>query len=154
MQPREFTPVPNAILDNYLNQLKPAEMTVLLVIIRQTLGWMNPRTMQRKHTDWIAGSQLQEKTGYSRKAISMALEGLVKINLIRVTDSSNRTLDTAKERQGKTRLYYSLHPSHRVSPDLSPHAQNICKPWVKISQDMRRKYAQQKKLLQKKLTQY
>lgn len=154
MPPRAFTPVPNAILDEYLCRLKPSEMTVLLVVIRQTLGWADPRTMRRKHADWIAGSQLREKTGYSRKSISTALEGLVRMGLVRVSDRSNRTLGTARERQGKTRLYYSLHQSHMISPELSPHAQNACKPWVKISQDMRKKYAQQRKLLQKKLTDY
>ena len=78
MPPRAFTPVPNAILDEYLRRLKPSEMTVLLVVIRQTLGWMDPRTKRRKHADWIAGSQLREKTGYSRRSISTALEGLVR----------------------------------------------------------------------------
>jgi hypothetical protein len=146
MTPAEYTPVPNIILDEYLRQLKPTEMTVLLVIVRQTLGWMDPRTRRRKHMDWISGSQLQEKTGYSRKAISGALEGLSQKGIIRVTDGHLRILDTPKERQGKTRLYYSLRSVHLLSPDLSPHGKKIQNTWVNISQDVRRKYAQQKKI--------
>lgn len=150
----EFTPVPNSILDHYLTQLKPAELTVLLVIVRQTVGWVNPRTGQRKQTDWMSGSQLEEKTGYSRKAISTALHGLTEKQLILVTNGAGKTYETAKERQGKTRLYFSLTDTHRLSPTLSPQTKNVRNTWVKNSLDMRRKYAQQKKLLQKRLTSF
>lgn len=154
MLEQEFTPVPNSIFDHYIMHLKPTELAVLLVIVRQTAGWMNQRTKQRKHMDWISGSQLQEKTGYSRKSISTALEGLTSKELIRVTDGSGNSYDTAKQRQGKTRLYFALADIPALSPTLSPHAQNVRKTWVKISPDLRKKYAQQKKLLQKKLTQF
>lgn len=149
---QEFTPVPNSIFDHYMMHLKPTELAVLLVIVRQTAGWMNQRTKERKQMDWISGSQLLVKTGYSRKSISTALEGLTSKQLIRVTDGAGNTYHTAKERQGKTRLYYALADIPALSPVLSPHAQNVRKTWVKISPDLRKKYAQQKKLLQKRLT--
>ena len=101
---------------------------------------MNQRTKQRKQMDWISGSQLQEKTGYSRKSISTALEGLTSKELISVTDGAGNRYHTAKERQGKTRLYYALADIPALSPTLSPHAQNVRNTWVKIFSDLSRKY--------------
>lgn len=152
MNGQEFTPVPNALLDYHMMHLKPTELTVLLVIVRQTAGWINPRTKRRKDMDWIAGSQLREKTGYSRKSISTALEGLITKQLICVSDGGGNTYYSAKERQGKTRLYYALKTIPNLSPVLSPHAQNVRKTCVNFSSNLRKNYAQQKKLLQKRLT--
>ena len=110
-QPRT-TPVPNIIFDRYLKDLNLAELKVLLVVTRQTLGWADRRGMfGRKEIDWISGSQLREKTGSSERAITSALETLVRKRLIEVHDDRGYTLSYSKDRQGKTRLYYGLHPS-------------------------------------------
>ena len=70
MRQLNTTPVPNVILDSYLKQLNSTELKVLLVVIRQTLGWADRRGMfGRKETDWISGSQLKQKTGSSKRAI-------------------------------------------------------------------------------------
>ena len=48
------TPVPNAVFDEHLKELKAAELKVLLIIIRQTLGWEDKSSRsQRKECDWI-----------------------------------------------------------------------------------------------------
>jgi Bacteriophage replication protein O len=107
MIPNNSTPVPNHIFDHFLPILKPAELTLLLVIIRQTIGWHTTRK-HRKYSDWLAGSQLREKTGYSRKALSTAIDGLITHKLIRVHDQYGQVLESAGERQGKTRLYYAF----------------------------------------------
>ena len=114
------TPVPNAIFDIYMKELNSAELKVLLVVIRQTLGWADGRGMfGRKETDWISGSQLREKTGSSTRAITSATETLVMKKLIAVHDERGYTLQHSKDRQGKTRLYYSLHPNVFNSVDNS-----------------------------------
>ena len=44
--------------DVHLKELKQAELKVLLIVIRQTLGWADRRGMLgRKEMDWISGSQ-------------------------------------------------------------------------------------------------
>ena len=106
------TPVPNAIFDIYMKELNSAELKVLLVVIRQTLGWADGRGMfGRKETDWISGSQLREKTGSSERAITSAIDTLVMKKLIKVYDERGQILSYSKDRQGKTRLYYGLHSS-------------------------------------------
>jgi len=118
MEPKHTTPVPNALFDVHLKDLKCAELKVILVIIRQTLGWsLGKNTKARKTMDWISGSQLQSKTGNSRRAISSAIDVLVKSNLIEISNGII-SLDKASDRQGKTRLYY------RLSPTLTGHVDN------------------------------
>ena len=102
-------PVPNIFFDNYLKELKSAELKVLLVVIRQTLGWADKYGIQgRKEMDWISGGQLQQKTGNSKRAITSAIDILVKKNLIHVLDHKGNILDNPEKRQGKTKLFYRL----------------------------------------------
>lgn len=143
MKRHRFTPVPNIIFDDYLPILKPTEVALLLIIIRQTSGWTNKRTKERKYKDWISGSQLRSKTGYSRKAISTAIDTLIKHYLIKVFDVRGNEVHTPTLRQGKTKLYYAFH--------YIPSPVEISTTCVHSTQHLRTFYAQQKKLLQKKL---
>lgn len=102
------TPVPNQIFDVYLKRLKPAELKLLLIVIRQTLGWQERDSKKRKQRDWLSGSQLREKTGCSRRALCDAIESLVKQGLIEVSDGQGKVLSNAPDRRGQTRLYYRL----------------------------------------------
>ena len=146
MIPYRSTPVPNIIFDQYLPILKPTEVALLFVIIRQTIGWINPDTKRRKQTDWITGYQLRQKTGYSRRAISSALDSLTQNGLIKIYDGGGRELNTPEERKGKMRLLYAFHtPLYAIAGENRP----TC---AKSAQDMRKFCAQQKKLLQKKMT--
>jgi hypothetical protein len=93
----------------YLCRLKSAELKVLLVVIRQTLGWIDRNSLRgRKETDWISGSQLRQKTGCSSRAITYAIEQLVTLNLIEILDDNWHRLDTPEKRKGKPRLYFRL----------------------------------------------
>ena len=101
------TPVPNAVFDEHLKELKLAELKVLLIIIRQTFGWEDKRTKsERKEIDWISGSQLALKTGCSKRAINTAIQVLVKKNLIEVLSQSGELLETPEKRKGQQKLFY------------------------------------------------
>ncbi len=106
------TPVPNVLFDIFLKELKSAELKVLLVIIRQTLGWSDRNsTRGRKEMDWISSGQLRTKTGSSRRAISSAIEVLVSKELIVVLDGYGNLLNDPLKRQGKPKLFFrpSVH---------------------------------------------
>jgi hypothetical protein len=145
--PDEYTPVPNIIFDAYLPILKPTEVTLLLIIIRQTLGWVDRHTKRRKERDRLSGSQLRDKTGYSRRAISTAIHKLIEYQLVRVLDYRGNELASPQERQGKTCLYYAFNL--KIQPPLNPLLNDTC---ANSAQYLRTFYAQQKKLLQKKMT--
>ena len=103
------TPVPNVVFDVHLKDLKLAELKVLLIIIRQTLGWEDKRTKsERKEMDWISNSQMVIKTGNSARAINDAISVLTNRNLIDVFSQSGEFLDTPEKRRGQQKLYYRL----------------------------------------------
>lgn len=99
------TAIPNALFDVYLKNLKPTETVVLLVIFRQTLGWID-KYGQRKKRDWITNRQFQTKTGLSERTICHALNSLIEKRLIKATDYVGNELGTKQERRGKTRIFY------------------------------------------------
>jgi hypothetical protein len=106
------TPVPNVLFDEHLKDLKLAELKVLLIVIRQTLGWEDKRTKsERKELDWISNSQLALKTGSSQRSINDAIDVLIKKNLIHVLSQSGDLLDTPGKRRGQQKLLYSLTPA-------------------------------------------
>ena len=95
------------MFDHFLKELKCAELKILLVIIRQTLGWSDSQSETgRKESDWISGSQLREKTGCSPRAITSATEILIQKNLIEISDHYGSMLDSPQRRKGKTKLFY------------------------------------------------
>lgn len=145
MIPRNSTPVPNEVFDRYLPLLRPTELTLLLVVIRQTLGWIDPYSRKRKERDWISGSQLRAKTGYSRKSLSTALKTLDRYGLIAAYSAGGELLNTPSKRKGKTRIYYSFTTRHW---DAEKIASRTC---AKRAHILRTLYAQQKKLLLKKM---
>lgn len=106
------TPVPNDMLDRVMPTLRDTELRVLLVVVRQTLGWQDgPNSSRRKERDWLTQSQLMRRTGRASEAVSAAVDGLVRARLIEVQDRWRRPLVTPAERRrclGK--LYYRLGP--------------------------------------------
>jgi|GEM_PF-3556676 len=102
-----FTQVPNILLDTHLTYLTGAELKVLLVVVRQTIGWQNKRTGKRKERDRLTQSQFLTKTGLSRRVVSKSISSLVKRRLICVTDFEGNMLTNPKQRKGKSYLYYT-----------------------------------------------
>jgi hypothetical protein len=123
---KNTTQVPNFLFDKFLPELTEGELKVILVVIRQTIGWVSKRTGLRKTRDWITGFQFRAKTGLSKRVITKAIQSLITKQLLQVTDYKQNILDHASMRKGKTHLYFSLIVTTQVSPDLS--AQNIPRP--------------------------
>lgn len=140
------TPVPNVFFDVHLKELKQAELKVLFVVIRQTLGWVDRRGMLgRKEMDWISGSQLQLKTGSSKRAITIAIDALVRKKLIEILDANGSILDHPEKRQGKTKLFYRLdrtvynpvENNVEINPTSEIFAEDFSKKVTALAQNMR-----------------
>ena len=93
------TNVPNTVFDTYLKDLGYAEVKVLLVVIRQTYGWKDPRTDSHKQWDWISQQFFVKKTGLSQRAVSTAITTLIEKRLILVKNAKGKVLLEAAERQ-------------------------------------------------------
>lgn len=100
--------VPNYFFDVLLPKLSPAEMKVVLVIIRQTNGWVCKRTGGRKKSDRISYLQFVRKTGLSKRAISTTVGLLICRGLIEVKDMKGTVLTNPADRRGARTLYYSF----------------------------------------------
>ncbi len=105
---QQTTQVPNIVFDAHLPSLTESELKLLLIIIRQTFGWFDKATGQRKTRDRISHGQFMKKTGLSRRVITKALKSLVEKGLITVTCENGKTLHQAVERKGVARLFYSF----------------------------------------------
>ncbi|MGC4044717.1 MAG: replication protein [Armatimonas sp.] len=102
-----FVPVPTVYIDKIMPALTDAELRVLLIVMRQTLGWAEEGG--RKRRDWITQSQFREKTGKSRDSITRAVASLVERGLLVVEGRAGNPLFTPQSRRdNRDRLYYRL----------------------------------------------
>src|SRR5690242_7678760 len=97
---KQTTQVPNLLFDNYLPVLTGAELKLLLVIIRQTYGWVDKRTGHRKHKDRLCMRQFEAKTGLCKRVITKSIQTLVTRGLINVYDPAGNSLDSPSKRKG------------------------------------------------------
>ena len=104
------TQVPNYIVDELLPHLGDAEFKVLIVIVRQTLGWIEDvETGRRKERDWISRRQMANRTGMSERSISRSVSSLVDQKLIETLSEDGRLLETWNDRRlAGSRIYYRL----------------------------------------------
>jgi hypothetical protein len=108
------TPVPNEIINGWMQRLKGSELKVLLLVVRKTLGWIvDPNTGMRKEEDWLSYKQLNHYTGLHSEALSSAIDALVKYELIQVRNEKGEELDSKEKRRafGRRRLslFYRLN---------------------------------------------
>ncbi len=123
---KNTTQTPNSLFDNHLKELSYSELKVLLVIIRQTIGFIHPKDRtRRKDRDWISQRFFMLRTGLSGRSVSTAIASLIAKGLIIVTNNNGRILHQVKQRRGTFHLYYSstlvlvnsLHSTYNVIDD-------------------------------------
>ncbi len=105
---QQSTQVPNVVFDKLLTTLTFGEFKVLMVIIRQTYGWIDQRTGKRKSRDRISHGQFMQKTGLSRRMVSQTLQSLISKGLATVTDRNGNFLHQSEKRKGVSWMYYSV----------------------------------------------
>lgn len=127
MNYRQTTQVPNILFDTYLPNLTESELKILLVIIRQTYGWIDKYTGKRKKRDRISHSQFMHKAGLSRRILTKSIQSLLDKGLITAENFDGSLAYHPDERKGKSFLYYSciIQPQHETT---STCAYNIPKP--------------------------
>lgn len=109
MNYKQTTQVPNRLFDHLLPMLTFAELKILLVIIRQTLGWVDRYTGKRKTRECISYSLFIKKTGLSRRIISDSIQSLLSKRAIVITLFDGTKVHEPNERIGKKHLYYATN---------------------------------------------
>lgn len=121
----QYTTIPNKILDDYLCNLGYAELKVLLVVIRQTLGWLDKRTGKSKEWDWISNQFFVKKTGLSRRAVSDAISTLFSKHLIIIKNEDGRNITRAIERKHAHKLFYKINANILSKANTSHQARKL-----------------------------
>lgn len=115
MNIKNTTPVPNALFDILLPHLKYAELKVLMIVVRQTYGFVNPKNnRQRKEFDRMTISQIAKKSGCSKRAVNDAISMLSQNQLIDIRDHNGNILRSPESRKGKYILYFSVTQNVRT----------------------------------------
>ena len=110
--PAASTPFPNVLIDRIMPDLSDTEWRLLCVVCRQTLGFVSPDGRGGRRTrDWLTHGQLKARTGRASEAVSRAIDGLVRKNLIEVRTYAGEPLLTPQERRRcQGMLFFSLAP--------------------------------------------
>lgn len=99
------TQVPNKLWDDMPN-MSDAELRLILIVIRQTIGWEeDKKTGRRKEKDWISGTQLRAKSGLSNKTITRARKMEYFNKWIETLDSDDNLLETPEQRRAAGQVH-------------------------------------------------
>lgn len=105
---KQTTQTPNLLFDVHLKTLSRSELSIVLTIIRKTIGMVDPYNKnQRLERAWISQRLFSICSGLSGRAVSSAIDSLVKKKLITVTNHLWIPLKTKTSRRGVFKLYYS-----------------------------------------------
>ena len=94
------TQIPHIILREWMPKLNDTEFRIIMIIADQTYGW-------HKDIDRISYSQLVEKSGRYKAAITKAIQKLIINGYIEVLDTQGNKITTKEEARGKS-LYYRI----------------------------------------------
>ncbi len=120
---------PNFLIDEVMPTLKDTEWRLLCVVLRQTRGWVNASSKERKVWDWLSQSQLRKRTGRNTGALSKALDALVRRDLVVVQDGTGKRLSTPQERRrANCPLFYALGPAGAISTTTGSTVCNSTSP--------------------------
>lgn len=115
---RNITGIPHLLIRDWQKRLTGTEFKIVITIADQTYGWVKGKnTKERKKRDRIPRTQLMQKTGCGKTAISQALKTLIdRYDLVHAYDASGRLLESAEARRwAGVAISYSinLHPFQR-----------------------------------------
>jgi len=142
MNYQNTTMIPNELFE-LLPTLTEKELKLILVVLRQTIGWVDKKG-KRKQKDWITSRFFANKTGLSRKSVSIGLSELQQKQLIitEVNHSTMRTFYTCT-------LIISTKNTHDRRKIYPPIVENILPTKLretKLNKEKKEKFTSPKKL--------
>lgn len=118
-----MTQTPNFILDEWMSILSGPEFKILMILVRQTIGWtMDDDTGRRKERDWMNIGQIKKRTGIkSAQTVSKSIGNLSEMyHLIETVTESGFLLDSPlKREQHSGKIYYRLVLKNRCAKPVT-----------------------------------
>jgi hypothetical protein len=118
------TQTPNVLFDVWLPQLKESELKILLVIIRQTLGW-------HKKKDKISLTLLEKKTGLGRSTIAGVLHSEKFTKIVEINRSGNTNEYSLKVGSSESALVQNLNQGSSKSEPITSSESEHTKETIK-----------------------
>jgi len=116
-KPAPYTLLPNHLVDHVMPTLRDTEWRIILVVLRQTVGWRGDSPTGRRLRDWLSQSQLKRRTGRESEAISLAIRSLIERGFLIAENSHGQSLATPWQRRTlHDRIYYRLSPALTDTP--------------------------------------
>jgi len=115
-----------------LPKLSEKELKVLLIIIRQTVGWRDA-SGKRKTRDWISTRYFAINTGLCAKSVSSAISLLIAKGLVRAETSAGKILKSPSVRKASQRTYYRCLLFHGKTKVKSSPAHGKILPTTKLT---------------------
>jgi len=104
---KNTTQVSNVLFNDLLKTVSFSQLKVLLTIIHKTVGQVDKKdTSKRKERAWISQKLFSMCTSLSGKAVSKAIEELVVLGYIEVTNQEGELMHTKEKRRRAMKLYY------------------------------------------------
>ncbi|WP_299223159.1 replication protein [uncultured Psychroserpens sp.] len=116
MRLKYTTPIPNRFFDELMIDLSASAIRVYLKIARNTYGWRDTQG-NVKSRDWISHSQFS-KVGLSSRSVTTAINELLELNLITLTDDYGNILNNPQRRKNAKRIYYALKTNNKENSTL------------------------------------
>jgi len=129
---RQTTPIPNRFFDEQMGQLSAVAIRVYLKICRNTNGWRD-KNGEAKQRDWISHSQFGD-VGVSSRSVTKAIDELLSMDMITVTDTHENSLNDPNKRKYANRIFYGLRQhtkaqtAHGIAEISTTTAKNSTKP--------------------------
>ncbi len=118
---KNTTQTPNELFDHYLKIISCSQLKVLLTIIRKTTGkTASHNKFKRIEKAWISQKLFCICTNLSGKSVSKAIDDLVTMGLIEVTNASGVVLDCKKQRRRANKLFFSSRLRLESNPYSKP----------------------------------
>lgn len=106
MNYKKTSQLPNIVVDSYLKILSEKELKILLLVLRQTVGFTDGKG-GRKQKDWLSQKFIASRTGLSFKSVSLGIDQLIKKKLIIAYAQNGAILHSAEARKGSQRILYA-----------------------------------------------
>jgi hypothetical protein len=106
MNYKQTTQLPNAFVDIHLRTMSEKEVKILLLIVRQTIGFSDGKG-GRKKREWLSQKFISSRTGLSFKSISLGIHQLIIKNLVIAYNSKGSVLHRPESRKGCLRIFYA-----------------------------------------------
>lgn len=114
-RPQGFTKLYDCFVDMYLPEINGSELKLLIIILRQTIGW-------NKKRDRISHRFFMKKTALSRRSVTQGIASLEHKKMIRIMDCQGNILNAHLRKYCDAIYYEPVFPKAEITSQKEKNA--------------------------------